>query len=241
MGNCLTIDEVVADLTQKQIATNLVVNQHSSMITKLTELQLAHANLHVLVKDKRRAWEGKYNKEGLDFEIQIINTKVVSSKELDDWTEARVDMVSATKFREIYKPKTWVSSYTGSSLRYRFHDTHLELEYKQTVEMLWDSMVEIVARVKIPTSALSPYSSLDQSEEWTTENYIWQSVQSHLKDEFVKKIAPDLVPIRIVDEDETSLGEKEPELGLPISMVLEYIVEQEGTFKWEVVALPAEV
>ena len=241
MGNCLTIEDAITDLTQKQIATNLVINQHTSMITKLTELQLAHSQLHVLVKDKHRAWEGKYSKDGLDFEIQIVNTKVGSKKELDDWTEGNVDMAAATKFRENYKPQCWVSSYTGSTLRYRFHDTHLELEYKQTVEMLWDSMVDIIARIKIPTSALSPYSSLDQKEEWTSEQSIWQSIQMHLKDEFVKKIAPDIVPIRILDEDVTDLDEHEPELGLPISTVLEYLVEKEDTFKWSTILVPAPV
>lgn len=237
MGNCLTIEDTVIDLVKKHNGSTLIINKHSDAIQQLVETQLKHTNLRALVKDKRRAWEGKYSKDGLSFEIQIINTKVVSKLDLEHWMEGSVDMKAATNFRDLYKPQIWVSSYAGSTLRYRFHDTHLELEYKQTVEMLWDSMVEIVALVSIPTSALSPYSTLDQKEEWTTECCIWQSIQSHLKDEFIKQIAPDLVPIRIVDEDVSSFDVKEPELGLPISTVLEYLVEEKNTFKWSTVAI----
>lgn len=236
MGNCLTIEEAVADLTKKHNASVLVVNGQTSSIKQLIETQLKHVQQGVLVKDKRRAWEGTYEKDGLSFKVQIVNTKIVYKNDLDNWTEGNVDMAAATKFRELYKPQSWVSSYSGSSLRYRFHESYLELEYTQQVEMLWDSMVEIIARVRIPTSALSLYSSLDHTEEWTSEQHIWKSVQTNLKDDFVKQIAPDLVPIRIVDEDMNSVDGEEPELGLPISTVLEYLVEQETTFKWSTVA-----
>ena len=237
MGNCLTIEDAVDELKQKQIASIQVLNGHTSSIKQLVETQLKHVTHNILVKDKRRAWEGTYDKDGLSIKLQIVNTKVVSKNELDNWTEGNVDMEAATKFRENYKPQSWVSSYNGSSLRYRFYENYLELEYTQTVEMLWDSMVEIIAHVRIPTSAFSLYSSLDQREEWTSEQYIWQSVQTNLKDDFVKQIAPDLVPIRVVDEDMNSVDSEEPELGLPISTVLEYLADEKSTFKWSNVAI----
>jgi hypothetical protein len=239
MGNCLTIEETVVDLAKKHNASALIINSHTSTIDKhtstikeLIETQLKYVGQHVLIKDKCRAWEGTYSKDGFFIQITMINTKKVSKNELENWVEENVNVEAAKKFRKLYMPCYWFGSSAGSTLRYRFHENTLELEYKQTVEQMWDSAIEIVALVKIPESTHSIYRVFKTTDEWTAESAIWQSPNQCLKGEFVKSLTPDLVPIYVTDETDSEADE-EATTGLPIAVVLEHILSQENTLVWK--------
>ena len=242
MGNCLTIEENLIDLTKKHNASALVINNHTSTIQdhtttikQLIETQLKNVELHCLTKEKRRAWEGIYSKDGFSVKITMTNTKMVSNADLENWTEGIVDSTSSTKFRDLYMPQYWFGSSAGSTLRYRFYEKNLELEYKQTVEQMWDSAIEIVVFVSIPVSALSVYSLLEHTEEWTNETTIWQSTNQHLKEEFIKILTPDLMPIRVIDLTDAidTDSDDESTMGLPIAVVLEYILAQKNMIEWK--------